>query len=484
MLRLGRFHLIRVFLAVVCIVLLLAIIANNRHDNSLIHLKENDEFAVFTWAELSKLSQANETCPVCFGRDACDELKSDVIKGALKVAKKPQKLDDLRQTVHSIYRNGAVRFWMRTQPSSPSLLQGFEQYICAKAGSGGQKEHCDVSVAAKSAEFLYAANADLDTIRGLYKFHLVSRRRIPATSCPSWKFVQGLIQAFDDDDDQVLTVEEKVTLISTLATNPEIAIYKLILNQKLAFPILPYFGSCGRLTFVQGNYKSLSSYLNEPLAVRANLAAQVLQLVDGFIQDDPHWLLFTRDLGYANFVVTEGNQVFLKDLSHVLLIDKDAFDAENEVEVGDWSNEKFDQFYDALVDTKNEDKYQDKCSQSLDYAGHMFSIACQFILSDLQEDVEARRSNPLAQSYPGLLHHLEGYKEDGNPLFDDIGYIENLLQSCSSGSVLEKRQEAGLQLLQVLFDLDPEEDADDATGIGHDDYEQAQDGPADGDSQK
>lgn len=346
-----------------------------------------------------------------------------------------------------------------------------------------------MSVAAKSAEFLYAANVDLDTIRNLYKFHLVSRRRIPATSCPSWKFVQGLIQAFDDDDDQVLTVEEKVTLISTLATNPEIAIHKFILNQKLQFPTLPYFGSCGRLTFIQGNYKALASFLNEPLAVRANLGAQVLQLIDGFIQDDPHWLFFTRDLGFTNFVVTEGNQVFLKDLSHVLLIDKDNFDAESEDENHDeWSNEKFDQFYDALVDTKNEDKYHEKCSETLDYAGHMFSIGCQFILSDLQEDVEARRSNPLAQSYPGLLHHLDGYKDDGNPLFDDIAYIESLLETCSSGSQLAKRQEAGLQLLQVLFDLDPQgeddDDDEDVTGIGHDDYEQAQDGPADGDSQK
>ena len=59
--------------------------------------------------------------------------------------------------------------------------------------------------AIKSSEFLHAINLDLNAIRELYKFHLVSRRRIPITSCPSWKFIQSLIQSFDDNDDQTLT---------------------------------------------------------------------------------------------------------------------------------------------------------------------------------------------------------------------------------------------------------------------------------------
>ena len=116
-----------------------------------------------------------------------------------------------------------------------------------------------------------------------------------------------------------------MTLITTLATNPEIAIYKFILHQKLQFPVLPYFGACGRLTFIQGPYQPLSNFLKESLALRVNLASQVLQLIDAFIQDDPFWLLFTRDLNYDSFIVTEANQVFLKDLSYVMLIDKDMY---------------------------------------------------------------------------------------------------------------------------------------------------------------
>jgi len=264
-------------------------------------------------------------------------------------------------------------------------------------------------VAAKSSEFLYAINPDLESIRGLYKFHLVSRRRIPMTVCPSWKLIQGMIQSFDDNEDQALTAEEKVTMITTIATNPEVALYKFMLNQKVQIPVLPYFGSCGRITFVQGPYKPLSHYIKESLALRVHLAAQILQMIDGFIQDDEHWLLFTRDLSYHNFIVTDANQVFLKDLSHVMLVDKEMYNGASEQgsshDNDHWTDDKFDAFYDQLVDDKGEE-YVDKCSRIFDYAGHMFSLVCRFVLSDLASDVEYRRQNPLAKSFPGKTQSL------------------------------------------------------------------------------
>ena len=142
----------------------------------------------------------------------------------MQISREAQKLPELDQIIHPIYRHGKLRFWMKSQPTSPSLLKGFENYICAKSGKAiaifsniylekefivkkyffyifkniGSKndksdQHCDVSVAAKSSMFLYTANLDLDSIKNLYKYHLVSRRRIPITICPSWKLVQVLI---------------------------------------------------------------------------------------------------------------------------------------------------------------------------------------------------------------------------------------------------------------------------------------------------
>ena len=270
--------------------------------------------------------------------------------------------------------------------------------------------------------------------------------------------------------------------------------------------MLPYFGACGRLTFVQGPYKPLSQFVKESLPVRVNLASQVLQLIDGFIQDDPNWLLFTRDLSYDNFIVTNANQVFLKDLSHIMLIDRNLFLSEDDNtnnSSDNWTDDKFDDFYEDLVETKNDTKYHEKCSKVFDHAAHMFSLVCKFILSDLEQDLESRRANPLAKSYPGLLHHLEENDEDGKPLFSDVKSIESLITRCSRSPNLDIRHEAALQLLQELIfeddegdeddDLAQEDDEDDEAtddendkigeeDLGHDDYEKMQDGPPDGDS--
>jgi hypothetical protein len=46
------------------------------------------------------------------------------------------------------------------------------------------------------------------------------------TICPTYKLVRGLVEAFDEDEDMTLTAEEKAVLISSVATNPDVAIHK------------------------------------------------------------------------------------------------------------------------------------------------------------------------------------------------------------------------------------------------------------------
>ena len=85
------------------------------------------------------------------------------------------------------------------------------------------------------------------------------------------------------------------------------------------------------------------------------------------------------------------------------LIDKDAMQSEDNNDDDEWTDEAFDEFYDKLVDVKHDEGYQEQCSRIFDYAGHMFSLVCSFVLSDLEKDLENRRGNPLAKSYPGNL---------------------------------------------------------------------------------
>ena len=48
-------------------------------------------------------------------------------------------------------------------------------------------------------------------------------------------------------------------------------LYRIVLASRLQFPMLPFFGACGRATFIQGPTKPLSSFLDEPAIVRIDL---------------------------------------------------------------------------------------------------------------------------------------------------------------------------------------------------------------------
>ena len=53
--------------------------------------------------------------------------------------------------------------------------------------------------------------------------------------------------------------------------------FRFVLASRLQFPMLPFFGACGRATFIQGPTKPLSSFLDEPAIVRIDLGNKYLQ---------------------------------------------------------------------------------------------------------------------------------------------------------------------------------------------------------------
>ena len=67
----GRFHLIRVLLGIVFVVLFIALISKKQEDNNIIKLRPVEQSDSLTWTELETISQVNTTCPLCFGKDAC-----------------------------------------------------------------------------------------------------------------------------------------------------------------------------------------------------------------------------------------------------------------------------------------------------------------------------------------------------------------------------------------------------------------------------
>ena len=138
----------------------------------------------------------------------------------------------------------------------------------------------------------------------------------------------------------------------------------------------------------------------------------MLQLIDGFLNDDSNWLIFTTALTIENFIVTEGGQVFLNDLNEVMLIDKELFPDEDGSGKYRANSDSmicdincFENFYDSLFNTgdmkqNNENvkhKTSDKCYEIHKYAPHMFSLVCKNVL----------RTN---YNTKGLLHSLINLK--------------------------------------------------------------------------
>jgi hypothetical protein len=48
------------------------------------------------------------------------------------------------------------------------------------------------------------------------------------TVCPTYKLIRGLVSTFDEDSDLTLTAEEKAVLLTTVATNPDLAIQRYL----------------------------------------------------------------------------------------------------------------------------------------------------------------------------------------------------------------------------------------------------------------
>lgn len=89
--------------------------------------------------------------------------------------------------------------------------------------------------------------------------------------CPSYKLVDALVAAFDENEDKTLTGSEKATMLTTLLTSPDVAANRVVASQGVRFPRVNFYGACGRVTLSEGELKPLSSFLDQSLEVRKGL---------------------------------------------------------------------------------------------------------------------------------------------------------------------------------------------------------------------
>lgn len=116
---LGRFHT-RIVLGVslvVCFVVFLSL----RSNGDVVRVPTNDILVQsLSSKEIGQLARL-DTCPLCFGRDMCDELSS----GRLEVSRVPYAPEYIDAVVHQVYSKNSVKFWMMPEPP----MRSFEQIV-------------------------------------------------------------------------------------------------------------------------------------------------------------------------------------------------------------------------------------------------------------------------------------------------------------------------------------------------------------------
>ncbi|TRY68434.1 hypothetical protein TCAL_01364 [Tigriopus californicus] len=379
--------------------------------------------SLMTESDLEELTQI-KSCPVCFGEDLCPELAGT----DLEVRNVLYTPEDVLPPVYQVYKGLDVKYWIRPASSNGHVLTSLaslDQAVCQNASVFTEGEpnakNCHVGLTASNS-FLYSFILNEKSLRNLYKTHLSSRHWVPMTACPSYKLMDGLVQSFDENRDHTLTAKEKAMLITSISTNPDLVAYKLIVNQQIRIPHLNLYGSCGRVTLIEGEFRPLSKFLDHSLELRKGLVA------------------------------------FL-DFSRLMFIDRDFLDEDFKAERKKCDFDCLEAFQTALIQSEE----TTPCYQIRPYLEYMYALVCRNILSDADIDRKSR----FKQDQRGLLHNVHTNEEDHE--------IKSLIRECVDESELGGRVTAFMnlqELMQVVFKEDDLDDESDDRGDDQGDYDE------------
>ncbi|XP_068251000.1 divergent protein kinase domain 2A-like [Palaemon carinicauda] len=424
----------------------------NRHKNE----KMQSALFVDLFLDLAK----EETCPLCFGNYLCEDISAGflTLDSDTPVVKEGEMvyeahLGDLHKL--SVKVPSGERF---------SLL---DEMVCLNAS-------LEVGCSSGSASVRsYLAKQPLSS-RTLY--HLlrtvgVPRTHYPLLMCPSKKLLTVIEQSFDEDNDHKVSADERIALYTSLAVAPDIVVLKILTkaNLNVGFPRLA--GVCGRIAVLEGELTPLSSLLDEPFSVRASLAAQILTMVDDFMEDDPEWYLFYAPWTIDRLAVNKEGEVVLTDLSSMAIVDKalfrDEYDEGTEGRNEEICNQECFQKFTAEV--YREDNSLDEVCARVEDVGHlMYAAVCAMILSDMKQHkyVDYFTGSGIQRQEPrvtnGLLHDIPAA---------DRATVEELLAECVDEAAPGGRFQAAQELREFLSDFLNENDDGDISDDQGDDGE-------------
>ena len=208
------------------------------------------------------------------------------------------------------------------------------------------------------------------------------------------------------------------------------------------YPFPMYVGECGRLLVLEGPWVPLKQFLDKPWKARADLAIQILQMIDLFCSGDGELLLMVTDFSIDKFIVDEEGRVLYSDLSNLIIGERSftgaqgGTDGEKEEKVK--CNEQCFKSFTSDLYSASPPARARACAKLDGIAEHMmYSLACQNILSDLDTH---KQSRPHGQRLPGLLHTLPDKHRDE---------LTEMLEECVS----EKEPGGRMASLEELQDI-------------------------------
>ena len=252
----------------------------------------------------------------------------------------------------------------------------WDREVCRNSSRG---ETCPLASVARDT-FLYKWGGDPFSLRDLPG---LSGQPTPAplTACMTSNLALALRKSFDEDHDGGLSLEEKSSLLSTLGVSPATAVLRLGGVLGLTSHLPRYIGSCGRLVVYEGGLTSLEQQVTTDWDTRAELAGQILTLLDNFLSVEG-WVMVAWDLQWDDFSLSQSGQVVFTGLDKLTPVDKTILEPPSQEERPVCNSDCFSRYKKDVMMVTPRGQPGRGCGSALQYADMMAASVCLNIFSE------------------------------------------------------------------------------------------------------
>ncbi|KAI8496315.1 hypothetical protein Bbelb_261560 [Branchiostoma belcheri] len=375
---------------------------------------------------------ATEKCPACFGESLCEQADAGVITVDVtnkELEHKGVYFGRFKDTDIVAKRLAGTSAWTQ-----------LDRFICHNASL---PNGCDVSKVISTTILVTDDALQLSWLRDAWRIAHTDRQ-IALETCITAKLIEELKKVYDQNLDGQLSKTERAYMITSLLMNPEAAVLNyLTTRSERNWPFPQYLGACGRVIFVENGGKLLDASLGSPWKVKANLALQLLDMIDAFRNGDPDWIVMFLDFRFENFAVDRNGRLNLIDFDEVVLVDRNESSGVDEKKEP-FNFEDFKEFLSVI-------EKGGLCLHVSRYSDVMYALACVRLLSYLPEHRTKLNPNKLVHNKqrplegavrpPGLLW---------GPPEHEAKALEPLLRGCVVENVAGGRLNAVEGLKAIL----------------------------------